>query len=711
MEKGYIYVRQNIYYDMHNAYKIGKASNIPERDSQYATGEIERGKFVAVYEVLKKQMGFIEKAIHYNFKENQVYINGGTEFFAKEVLEKIEIFLIQQNIVYRELKRNEIESLTRTNRLRETFKKIDKKKLIELLRKNEINPRPYQEVIIKNSVKYFEEKEKGILVLMCGVGKTLISLFIAKKLKSKSIVVGVPNCLLLNQWEEVIKKMYEGYPVLVVASGVSIVEISDFVLKNEKFVILTTYSSSFKIENASRTNNYTFDLKILDEVHHLTSKNMEAAQTQKSFVQILNVKSRKQLSLTATLKYLEGEEKQKVVSNENVEIFGEVIEKRSLLWAIENKVICDYKIQTIVVDEEKMSDYFEKYRIEREIDKTLFLSAISSLKSISMCHSHHLLIYCNSMENSEKLQIFIKLLLEKKEFNELTSFFSSSYDSDKSEKEQKNILEKFKESEKGILSCVYCLGEGWDFPLLDGVVFAENMSSIIRIVQSALRASRKNKEDENKIAKIILPILIKDDDFLNETKDFQRVKEVIYQMGIEDDSIIHKLFVSELDIPTIKKPMKKRFKSSETSFEIDDELTKKLRLKTMSRDILGSISYEKAKNILKRLEIESKKQYFEYCRVDKRFPINPSGYFKEQFKGWIDYLGIEKNYYNLETCKEKVKEEILKTGKDIFTLVETLCEEDKNFPAGDLWLEYYNVENLSEICETQRIRKKINVII
>jgi ERCC4-related helicase len=37
------------------------------------------------------------------------------------------------------------------------------------------------------------------------------------------------------------------------------------------------------------------------------------------------------------------------------------------------------------------------------------------------------------------------------------------------------------------------LGEGYDNPLINGVVFAENMSSNIRIVQSALRASRKNK--------------------------------------------------------------------------------------------------------------------------------------------------------------------------------------------------------------------------
>lgn len=45
--------------------------------------------------------------------------------------------------------------------------------------------------------------------------------------------------------------------------------------------------------------------------------------------------------------------------------------------------------------------------------------------------------------------------------------------------------------DSGIIACVYCLGEGYDIPLLDGVVFAENMTSNIRIVQSALRKQKR----------------------------------------------------------------------------------------------------------------------------------------------------------------------------------------------------------------------------
>ena len=60
-------------------------------------------------------------------------------------------------------------------------------------------------------------------------------------------------------------------------------------------------------------------------------------------------------------------------------------------------------------------------------------------------------------------------------------------------KDQKEIINNFEKSQFGIITCVYCLGEGWDFSLLDGVAFAETMTSNIRIVQSALTASRKTK--------------------------------------------------------------------------------------------------------------------------------------------------------------------------------------------------------------------------
>ena len=166
-------------------------------------------------------------------------------------------------------------------------------------------------------------------------------------------------------------------------------------------------------------------------------------------------------------------------------------------------------------------------------------------------------------------------------------------------KDQKKIINNFEKAKFGIITCVYCLGEGWDFPLLDGVVFAENMSSNIRIVQSALRASRKNKNDLSKITKIILPILNKDDWLENNNPDLKKVREVIYQMGLEDETITQKIKVFKIDIEK-QKPKSKEKEEREMVDEFgeyDDELTQKLRLKTVKRTAL-STTYEKARKII-----------------------------------------------------------------------------------------------------------------
>jgi len=49
IDRKYIYVRGNTMWDTHNVFKLVRTSNIPDRDSQYATGELDRGYFEAVF--------------------------------------------------------------------------------------------------------------------------------------------------------------------------------------------------------------------------------------------------------------------------------------------------------------------------------------------------------------------------------------------------------------------------------------------------------------------------------------------------------------------------------------------------------------------------------------------------------------------------------------------------------------------------------------
>jgi hypothetical protein len=263
------------------------------------------------------------------------------------------------------------------------------------------------------------------------------------------------------------------------------------------------------------------------------------------------------------------------------------------------------------------------------------------------------------------------------------------------------------------------LGEGWDFPLLDGVVFAENMTSNIRIVQSALRASRKDKHQPDKITKIILPVLNRDDWLENsENPDLKKVREVVYQMGLEDETICQKIKVVRIGIEK-QKPKTRENGRTDIMYEFgeyDDELTQKLRLRTMKRSSLAT-TYEKAKKIIADKNIKNKEDYYELCERDNRLSKTPEIAFKGQFTNWVDYLGIERVYYDLETCKHRVGEylrmhpEIKQQYLNLSFICSELVKLDALFPPNGLWVEYYNVNDLRDLITITNKKRMTGAII
>ena len=245
------------------------------------------------------------------------------------------------------------------------------------------------------------------------------------------------------------------------------------------------------------------------------------------------------------------------------------------------------------------------------------------------------------------------------------------------------------------------------------------MSSNIRIVQSALRASRKNKKDANKITKIILPIMNRDDWLENsENQDLTKVREVIYQMGLEDETITQKIKVHRIDFEKSKqKPREPSDIDRIDEFgEYDDELTQRLRLKTIKRTALDT-TYEKARKIITDNDVNSKTKYYELCDRDNRLSREPEITFKGRFTNWIEYLGIDRTYYDLEKCKNKVGEylrlhpEIKKLYLNLSEVINELVKIDTQFPPNDLWVEYYNVKDVRDIITITNEKKKTGAIL
>jgi superfamily II DNA or RNA helicase len=442
-------------------------------------------------------------------------------------------------------------------------------------------------------------------------------------------------------------------------------------------------------------------MKINDECHHLTAININSSNSTKKYIRMLNIGSSKQLSLTATLKNLETSTSDNIdtISNDNVEYFGEIIDRKNLFWGINKNIICNYVINTITSNEQLLTTQLTRFKFTNDNDKRLMLASYTSLKSIELKQSHHVIIYANSMENSRKIFEYIKSFIDYNYFD-IQDLYYSDYTSKIKFKEQQDILTKYNKSTLGILTCVYCLGEGYDNPIIGTVVFAENMTSNIRIIQSALRAFRKDKYEPDKVAKILIPVLITGE-YLSHS-DLQHVKEITCEMGLEDANITQKIKVYNIEIKEPSKtqstPRNKKFCDGEVG-EYNDKLTSIIKLQTRERTSLGT-TYAKARRILADKNIQCSEDYLKFCESDNRLPEDPVETYKETFKGWIEYLNIRlgPNVYDFETCKKVITQLLIKyphLKHDYLNLpgiVVKLCELDPNFPPKHLWEEYYKLE-------------------
>lgn len=156
--KGYIYIRRNEWMDQHGIYKVGKTLNIPDRDQGFITHEIIRGTFVMIFEIESIILDNLENQLKVDFKNLNYYINSGTEYFKRKIIDYIIPYFDRNDIKYRKLSKDEIEGLNRKKRIQDnTSNDENTNEQIENIKHNKIyEPRDYQETDIQNYYEYFQ---------------------------------------------------------------------------------------------------------------------------------------------------------------------------------------------------------------------------------------------------------------------------------------------------------------------------------------------------------------------------------------------------------------------------------------------------------------------------------------------------------------------------------------------------------------------------
>lgn len=675
MNYGYIYIRTHKSYDNYNVCKLGKTINLIERNSTYKTGEVECGVFELIIKLSQTKLNIIEKILQIQFKNYHYYLDGGIEFYKKDIIPLVVPYLQTLNLEFTILS---IEQITR--------KKINIDNLKNVLKhsNNIIIPYKHQIDILLKIEEFYKYNNIGKIIHACGLGKTLTSILIVKKLNCKLVVIGVPSIYLQKQIKNEIIKIFNNYNNILYVGGESenninsttnIDEINKFINNkniNCKFII-TTYSSCHLL------SNNTFDFKIGDEAHHLVGYNNEI--TKNSFHKI---KSDKTLFMTATEKIIEN--KDNIYSMDDKNIFGEVIDYKSINWAIENKKITDYNILILKNNEEEINNIIKNLDLNNSIldHKDLFLAAFMSLKSIEKynqphLHQHeslardltHILIYTNKTENSELVKKYIDIILDLNIINiDKNIIYNEALHSNNKENVIENEINKFKNASYGIISCVYILSEGFDCPQLNGVVFAENMESEIRIVQSTLRPNRLDRNNPDKKAYIIIPY-IDTKNFITNNDSFDKCRKIIAKIRNEDENIIYKINV--LSLNNYNTNNNNNFiKKTNYNYIIEnsDELNKIILRLRHSKALYSNYTEEQdefnfIKQLNKELKLNNKEDYCqEFVKIYHEKYIenikNPEEYFKLKgvWTNWYDFMGIDTSNFIqdkndwIKFCKE-----------------------------------------------------------
>jgi hypothetical protein len=442
-------------------------------------------------------------------------------------------------------------------------------------RKKPRTPRKHQKSAIADVLAGFEKSKRGQLIMACGTGKTLTALFIAKETEAKRILVLLPSLSLLSQtlreWASSDFK-FEFLPVCsdetvstpdaalgsVSELGFPVTtnpeEIATFLKRRSgNRVVFATYQSSPRIAAAFAGGGIPkFDLVIADEAHRC------AGRVSSDYGTVLDenlIPSKKLLFMTATPRYFTGrvikeakESDFEVASMDDHQVFGPVFHTLSFSDAIDKKLLTDYQVVIVGVDDDTYLEWVNEGQFvtidgTKVTDARSLAAQIGLLKAMKRFDLHRIISFHSRVKKAKEFassmpEVLAWMPKNQRPKGSLISDFVSGEMPTGSRKVKLDRLATIEPTERALLANARCLTEGVDVPALDGVAFVDPRSSEVDIVQAVGRAIRL--ADDKKIGTIVLPIFISDSQDPSISLDdpsFQNIWKVIDALRSHDTKL------------------------------------------------------------------------------------------------------------------------------------------------------------------------------
>ena len=205
-----------------------------------------------------------------------------------------------------------------------------------------------------------------------------------------------------------------------------------------------------------------------------------------------------------------------VVGMDNAALFGEVLYALPFGKAIERKLLTDYRVVIIGVDDPTIAQWIAKRELVStgtgiETDSESLAAQIGLLKAIKDYDLKRIISFHSRVNRAEAFTTDIRQIMEwisdehRPSGTLRTDFVSGNMPANK-RKIKLDQLKALSANERGVLSNARCLSEGVDVPSLDGVAFIDPRSSQVDIIQAVGRAIRLSPD--KKVGTIVLPVFI-----------------------------------------------------------------------------------------------------------------------------------------------------------------------------------------------------------
>ena len=334
-------------------------------------------------------------------------------------------------------------------------------------------------------------------------------------------------------------------------------EVKRFLSAAGNRVVFSTYQSSNVIVAAQADASIpAFDLVVADEAHRCAGK------VGSDFTAILDntqIRSSKRLFATATPRtysstvHKAAEDRGvEVVGMDNAALFGEVLYALPFGKAIERKLLTDYRVVIIVVDDPTIAQWIARRELVStgtgiDTDSESLAAQIGLLKAIKDYDLKRIISFHSRVKRAEEFTTDMQNTLlwigdEHRPSGTLRTDFVSGNMPTNKRKIKLDQLKALGADERGVLSNARCLSEGVDVPSLDGVAFIDPRSSQVDIIQAVGRAIRLSPD--KKAGTIVLPVFLKageDAASTIEASNFKPIWDVLNALKAHDDVLADEL--------------------------------------------------------------------------------------------------------------------------------------------------------------------------